>query len=252
MMRSGNTQCDFFSPRRPKQTARFQPRSKLNFLCYDSRSEYESESSDFESIISDCESRPVAEPVPDMPDAPLENSWDVYFLRNDVSDWDERLEFIFTFSTVKEFWAIYQHIKLPSHLPQGCDYMIMRHGIAPRWETPENLLGGRWMCELDRMYRNEQLDSKWLETLLALIGEQLDQSGGDTRVNGAVVQSRKKIDRISLWVNDCENDQETRSMGFKYQKLINADSLKFQTHESNANRMSSMMRYKHVIHAESY
>ena len=118
MMRSGNTQCDFFSPRRPKQTARFQPRSKLNFLCYDSRSEYESESSDFESIISDCESRPVAEPVPDMPDAPLENSWDVYFLRNDVSDWDERLEFIFTFSTVKEFWAIYQHIKLPSHLPQ--------------------------------------------------------------------------------------------------------------------------------------
>ena len=130
--------------------------------------------------------------------------------------------------------------------------MIMRHGIAPRWETPENLLGGRWMCELDRMYRNEQLDSKWLETLLALIGEQLDQPGGDTRVNGAVVQSRKKIDRISLWVNDCENDQETRSMGFKYQKLINADSLKFQTHESNANRMSSMMRYKHVIHAENY
>ena len=130
--------------------------------------------------------------------------------------------------------------------------MIMRHGIAPRWEIPENQLGGRWMCELDRMYRNEQLDSKWLETLLALIGEQLDQSGSSTRVNGAVVQSRKKIDRISLWVNNCENDSETKTMGYKYQQLINADSLKFQSHESNAKRISSTMRYRHVIHADNY
>jgi len=220
-------------------------------------SEYDTESSDLESIVStdgqDYDTN--YEGQTQYPDMKLQSSWDVYFLRNDVDDWKCRLVYVTTFDTIKGFWAIYQHMKLPSHLPQGCDYMVFKSGIVPCWENKDNINGGRWMCELDRAVRNDQLDAKWLETLLAIIGEQLDDT--NTQINGAVVQSRKKIDRISIWTRDCENDYETKNIGHRYHALIRSDNvngyagyngLKFQTHESNTNRNSSSMRYRHIIY----
>jgi len=219
-------------------------RPRMNFFSYDNKSDCDTSESDLESIVS-ADGQEMG-PCDNPADFRLNSSWDVYFLRNDVSDWDERLVKLNTFNTIKGFWAIYQHIKLPSHLPQGCDYMIFRSGIAPCWENKENINGGRWMCELERTFRNEQLDAKWLETLLGMIGEQLDEGN---QINGAVVQSRKKIDRISIWLRDSEDDYETKSIGHRYHELIHATGgLKFQTHESNTNRNSSLMRYKHVIY----
>ena len=54
--------------------------------------------------------------------------------------------------------------------------MVFRDGIKPEWTDKMNVDGGRWLLEIDRQYRNEQLNSKWLETLLAIIGEYDDQS----------------------------------------------------------------------------
>lgn len=242
---------DFFAA--PKKTqnkkSSWNDRQRLNFF-YDSKSEYDTESSDLESIISTDGhdySYDTSDESKQYPDMKLQSAWDVYFLRNDVDDWQNRLVYVTSFDTIKGFWAVYQHMKLPSHLPQGCDYMIFRSGIIPCWENSDNINGGRWMCELDRAVRNEQLDSKWLETLLAIIGEQLDET--NQQINGAVVQSRKKIDRISIWTRDCENDFETKNIGHRYHALIRSDNgLKFQTHESNTNRNSSSMRYRHVIY----
>ena len=52
--------------------------------------------------------------------------------------------------------------------------MIFRDGIKPEWTDPNNQNGGRWLIEIDRKQRNEQLNDKWLETLLAVIGKFLD------------------------------------------------------------------------------
>ena len=49
--------------------------------------------------------------------------------------------------------------------------MVFRDGIKPEWTDKMNVDGGRWLLEIDRQYRNEQLNSKWLETLLAIIGK---------------------------------------------------------------------------------
>ena len=51
--------------------------------------------------------------------------------------------------------------------------MVFRDGIKPEWTDEMNVDGGRWLMEIDRQYRNEQLNSKWLETLLAIIGKYL-------------------------------------------------------------------------------
>ena len=54
---------------------------------------------------------------------------------------------------------------------QGCDFMVFRDGIRPEWTDIANENGGRWVLEIDRFYRNEQLNCQWLETLLAIVGE---------------------------------------------------------------------------------
>ena len=49
--------------------------------------------------------------------------------------------------------------------------MVFRDGIRPEWTDIANENGGRWVLEIDRFYRNEQLNCQWLETLLAIVGE---------------------------------------------------------------------------------
>merc|ERR1712110_381040 len=137
----------------------------------------------------------------DVEDFQLNSTWNIYYLRNDKENWDERVVFIKSFSTVREFWAVYHYLKLPSRLQMGCDYMVFRDGIKPEWKDIKNEEGGRWILEIDRIYRNEQLDDKWLETLLALIGETLTSTDDNfnPQICGAIVQSRKKIDRVGHW-----------------------------------------------------
>jgi translation initiation factor 4E len=102
---------------------------------------------------------------------PLESSWDLWYLSADKSkDWDHRLTRLMTFQTVEDFWALYHHVQLPSKLPVGSDYMLFKTGIQPKWEDKKNEDGGKWTIETARSYRH-QLDSTWLETLLAVIGE---------------------------------------------------------------------------------
>ena len=48
----------------------------------------------------------------------LSSKWNFYYLRNDKENWDDRLEFVGSFETIGQFWAVYHHIKLPSFLPQ--------------------------------------------------------------------------------------------------------------------------------------
>ena len=131
-------------------------------------------------------------------DFELSCSWNVYFSRNDVENWDDRLVHVTSFSTIRSFWALYQHLALPSQLPVGCDYLVFRDGTEPHWENSENIAGGRWSFQMRKTESAECIDDKWLETLLALIGEQLPE-----QVNGAIVQSRVKQDRISIWTKDC-------------------------------------------------
>ena len=59
-------------------------------------------------------------------------------------------------------------------------------------------------------------------------------------INGAVVQSRRQADRISVWTRS--SDESTRQVAENYQKLVKSSTgLKFQSH---LNRTSSLnLRY---------
>jgi len=182
-------------------------------------------------------------------DRPLNSTWDVYYLRNDVgANWDDRLVKVASFGTILEFWAVYLYLKLPNQLQAGCDYMIFRDGIKPEWTDPNNQDGGRWLIEIDRKLRNEQLNDKWLETLLAVIGEQLEpEDGVGGEICGAMVQSRRRVDRVGLWTRNADDNNLVMDIGQKYSSKIKpqwSQRLRYQSHKSTQDRTGSYQSFQ--------
>ncbi len=139
---------------------------------------------------------------------PLENTWVLWFLQaggNTPGKWEDNLKVVHRFSTVEDFWSLFNHIKPASQLVKGCDYCLFKDGIIPKWEDDKNKSGGRWVLQIPKMLKDE-VDKYWLETLLCLIGEAFDDEAGSL-VNGCLVSVRPRGDRVSIWVS--RKDQET-------------------------------------------
>jgi translation initiation factor 4E len=74
-------------------------------------------------------------------------------------------------------------------------------------------------------------DEWWLFTVLAVIGETMDQSGEE--VCGCVVSIRKAQDRIALWLKSCDKKACTE-VGARWKKCLevsNKTGLKYQAHK---------------------
>jgi translation initiation factor 4E len=57
----------------------------------------------------------------------FQNKWTLWFFKNDRNrTWEENQRPIITFSTVEDFWALYNHIEQASKLNAGCDYSLFK------------------------------------------------------------------------------------------------------------------------------
>lgn len=70
-----------------------------------------------------------------------------------------------SFDTVEDFWSLYNHIKVASELKPGCDYSLFKKGIRPMWEDEGNKRGGRWIINLSKQQRRNELDAIWLDVV---------------------------------------------------------------------------------------
>lgn len=150
---------------------------------------------------------------------PLENSWSFHFYKNEKSKtWKENVKFITTVDFVEDFWGVYNHLQLVSKLNPGCDYMFFKKDIPPMWEDPQNCDGGRWVLNLDKKMRNTSLDVYWLNTLLALIGDQFMEESN--YVNGVWVNVRPKADKLSLWTKSAKDAETQLKIGRKFREIL--------------------------------
>lgn len=95
---------------------------------------------------------------------PLQNEWTLWYLENDRNKtWEEMLNEITSFDTVEDFWSLYNHIRFASDLKQGNDYSLFKKNIRPMWEDDANKRGGRWVINLSKQQRRNELDALWLD-----------------------------------------------------------------------------------------
>ena len=71
------------------------------------------------------------------------------FCKSDrTKSWEQCLKTVATFESVEDFWALYNHIQLPTGLTNGCDYYLFKDKIMPMWEAEGNKGGGRWLIKV--------------------------------------------------------------------------------------------------------
>lgn len=150
---------------------------------------------------------------------PLEREWTWWFLNGDKpknndknkgrdmgSEWNHGLLQVYKFTTVEDFWAVFNHMQSPAKLRLKNDYMVFQSGVRPEWEDKHNQGGGMWKIILPSKMRAEHLDRLWIEILLSMIGESYGDYG--VYVCGAYLQRRQKEDRIQLWTTGVPKDMK--------------------------------------------
>ncbi|KAF6025738.1 EIF4E [Bugula neritina] len=155
---------------------------------------------------------------------PLENKWALWYFKNDrTKDWSENLKLVSTFEFIEDFWALYNYIQPASRLMSGCDYSVFKSGIQPAWEDERNKKGGRWMINLNKSQRNDELDRFWLEIVCmvyccVLLEKPLETFSDD--ICGAVVNVRSKGDKVGVWTGNGANRDATLYIGRKLKERL--------------------------------
>jgi len=175
---------------------------------------------------------------------PLQNQWTLWYLENDrTKSWEDMQNEITSFDTVEDFWSLYNHIRVASELKQGNDYSLFKKSIRPMWEDSANKRGGRWVLNLNKQQRRNELDSLWLDILLCLIGESFEHSDD---INGAVVNIRPRGDKISIWTADGTNEESILGIGHKLKECLRLSSdtqITYELHKDTAEKTKSKMSF---------
>lgn len=187
---------------------------------------------------------PVVEEAADAGKQPhkLERKWAFWFdnqsKHKQGAAWGASLRKAYTFGTVEEFWCLYDQIFKPSRLQGNADLHLFKAGIEPKWEDPQCANGGKWTVISNR---KPDLDNMWLETLMALIGEQFDE--GD-EICGVVASVRAKQDKLSLWTKNAANEAVQMSIGRKWKEVIDVtDKTNYSFHDDSRRERSGKGRY---------
>ena len=167
---------------------------------------------------------------------PLHRKWVVWYdnprLAKEGTAWKDNLKHCGTFSTVEEFWEIFNNLKPASTLVPNSNYHIFKEGVIPMWEDDANKKGGKFVLTMQkRDSKAGKLDEWWLFSVLAMVGETMDSEGDE--ICGSVVSIRKGQDRIAIWLKSCEKDSCIK-VGARWKKALevsNKTNLKYQAHK---------------------
>ncbi|GLG97124.1 Eukaryotic translation initiation factor 4E [Gryllus bimaculatus] len=180
---------------------------------------------------------------------PLQNTWTLWYFENDRNkSWEENQRKITSFRYAEDFWSLYNHIKPASDLRQGSDYSLFKNDICPMWEDAANKNGGRWLINLEKKQRGNELDKYWLEMLLCLIGEAFDEHSEE--VCGAVVNIRAKGDKLALWTGNAQNSQSVIEIGRKLKERLKIGrnvTIGYQIHKDTMVKSGSVTKNTYTV-----
>ncbi|GAA5903354.1 eukaryotic translation initiation factor 4E [Sporobolomyces salmoneus] len=163
---------------------------------------------------------------------PLYSPWTLWFdsasKQDKAKSWEEALSKVISFQSVEEFWGLYNNIIAPSHLSPNSNYYLFKEGIKPAWEDEANEEGGKWSVQLPRGKYSSEIDTMWLYTMLAAIGETFETPFSDpsssssspnpsplpptfsNEITGVILSSRKAFFRINIWTRTSSPSDQAR------------------------------------------
>lgn len=126
----------------------------------------------------------------------LKREWSLwYFERESGKSWEQCFHDVAACKSIEEFWILFNSIKLPTEIDEGCNYALFESSVRPMWEDERNQNGGRWIITLEKRVDCDEVNRLWLDTLLILIEEQMS---GASSICGVIFHNRWRFMRICM------------------------------------------------------
>ena len=163
----------------------------------------------------------------------LMNDWTFwYYMKNRSQSWEENQCKVKTVSYFEDML-----MERTSNLSDGSDYSLFKDGINPNWDDCRNAPGGRWIISLERRQRKD-LDEYWRKIIMFLVEANIPDKETEI-VNGAVVNIRKKGDRLAVWLADCRDMNIVTDIGNRIKSILGrstVNTIQFHIHSEEMAR----------------
>jgi len=154
-----------------------------------------------------------------------------------AGNYNDAMRKVTHFSTVQEFWAIWNGIPQPSELieskrlvreqPNGLyvaidALMIFRDGISPEWEDPQNNSGGHFQVQLKPNIGGGQIDEFWNNIVMGMIGGTIQPSELITGIRLVDKLSGNKSAnaiRIELWFTKYPSENVLTTLRKNFERI---------------------------------
>jgi translation initiation factor 4E len=131
----------------------------------------------------------------------LADKWTLWAHLPHNTDWSIKSYIpIYTFVSVEETLAVTE--TLPSVLIENCMLFLMKEGIKPTWEDPQNRNGGCFSYKIS----NKNVAKIWKELTYVTVGGTLSNHASYVnKVTGITISPKKNFCIIKIWMSDCSN-----------------------------------------------
>ena len=130
----------------------------------------------------------------------LKNNWAIWFHSIKNEKWDKKsYQKILILRNLYDYKIIEESFK-QNHYQNGM-FFVMKEGIFPNWEDPNNRLGG---CLSFKVSSSNIIDS-WNYLLLNTLNESFF-AGDNKYINGISISPKKEFNIIKIWLNDKKYD----------------------------------------------
>jgi hypothetical protein len=142
----------------------------------------------------------TAAAAPPLTTYTLDGKWDMYYHLPHNSNWDlGSYKRIFqNISKMEEVIALNDII--PEAIVKSCMLFVMRAGITPLWEDPQNRNGGCFSFKIS----NKNVVEVWKNVFYCLAGDTLFKNVAHTKnINGITISPKKNFCILKIWLADC-------------------------------------------------
>ena len=130
---------------------------------------------------------------------PLYDKWVLWAHLPHDTDWGIRsYKKISVISNVEQMLSLYSI--LPEKLIKNCMLFLMRDGIDPMWEHPDNRDGGCFSYKVG----NKTVPQVWKNLSYTLVGETLTNNHKMGKIiNGITISPKRSFCIIKVWLKNC-------------------------------------------------
>lgn len=157
----------------------------------------------------------------------------------------EKVKKIFEFSTIDEFWEIYQYLVKPEVSRHGIEIMIFKNSVKPMWEDESNKNGGKVTIKVKKEYSN----LVWDEMVYRFIGNNFPLTNNND-LNGIIFSVKRDSIFIQVWFKNFSTNSMNDITASVKQILSIGDNVELDIRPFNKNKdiVSNNNNYSHNFH----